>query len=348
MLKSMSLIFKVQVTNELETIQTVIKLSNVARKDGLLQLEEMANSMDDAFMKKGLLLIVDGTAPGLPHMAIALVTTLYGSMLANWICTPVANKLKANNSAEMRQKEILVEGLLSIQAGENPRGIEGTRKKQKQEEQAPGSPAWMATFSDLMNLLLCFFVLLFSMSNIDEAKWEELVNSLSNRLSLSSGGRPSIGEGQLINTGMSQLNNLDEYLNDMGQKSEQTGEDVMDLHEKIEQANREETEEMYDDISDLSSEYDLDKYLDIGVDETGGRYITIDISGSFLYTTGSAQMENSALPVFSRVGDILKLGIRTMFQFQKGADTAATVNFQVPVQILQRSILWRIRGLTRH
>ena len=179
-LKSMSLIFKVQVTNELETIQTVIKLSNVARKDGLLQLEEMANSMDDAFMKKGLLLIVDGTDPELvrsiletelmsieerhkdtigfwenlasagpawgmigtliglinmlgkledmstvgPNMAIALVTTLYGSMLANWICTPVANKLKANNSAEMRQKEILVEGLLSIQAGENPRVIE--------------------------------------------------------------------------------------------------------------------------------------------------------------------------------------------------------------------------------
>ncbi len=179
-------------------------------------------------------------------------------------------------------------------------------RKQKQEEQAPGSPAWMATFSDLMNLLLCFFVLLFSMSNIDEAKWEELVNSLSNRMSLSSGGRPSIGEGQLINTGMSQLNNLDEYLNDMGQKSEQTGEDVMDLQEKIEQANREETEEMYDDISDLSSEYDLDKYLDIGVDETGGRYITIDISGSFLYSTGSAQIENAALPVFSKIGDILK------------------------------------------
>lgn len=64
-LKSISLIFKVQAVNELETIQTVIKLSNVARKDGLLQLEEMANGMDDAFMKKGLLLIVDGTDPEL-------------------------------------------------------------------------------------------------------------------------------------------------------------------------------------------------------------------------------------------------------------------------------------------
>ncbi len=179
-LKSMSLIFKVRTVNELETIQNVIKLSNVARKDGLLQLEEMANGMDDAFMKKGLLLIVDGTDPELvrsiletdlmcieerhkenisfwealgaagpawgmigtliglinmlgsledvstvgPAMSVALVTTLYGSLLANWICTPVANKLKANHSLEMKEKEILVEGLLSIQAGENPRVIE--------------------------------------------------------------------------------------------------------------------------------------------------------------------------------------------------------------------------------
>ncbi len=57
-------------------------------------------------------------------MAIALITTLYGSLLANWICTPVANKLKENDGAELKQKEILVEGLLSIQAGENPRVIE--------------------------------------------------------------------------------------------------------------------------------------------------------------------------------------------------------------------------------
>ncbi len=59
-----------------------------------------------------------------PNMAIALITTLYGSLLANWICTPVANKLKDNDGAELKQKEILVEGLLSIQAGENPRVIE--------------------------------------------------------------------------------------------------------------------------------------------------------------------------------------------------------------------------------
>ena len=57
-------------------------------------------------------------------MGTALITTLYGSVLANWLCTPVAGKLKAQNAQEMQLKEIMVEGLLSIQAGENPRVIE--------------------------------------------------------------------------------------------------------------------------------------------------------------------------------------------------------------------------------
>ena len=180
-LKSFTLIMKPVEVNEEEVIKQIIDLSNVARKEGLLALEEAANgSVEDEFIKKGILLIVDGTDPefvrsiletelacienrhkgtisfwenlasmgpawgmigtliGLinmlgnleyiakvgPNMAIALVTTFYGSMLANWICTPVATKLKSNNETEIMMKEIVVEGLLSIQAGENPRIIE--------------------------------------------------------------------------------------------------------------------------------------------------------------------------------------------------------------------------------
>ena len=51
----------------------------------------------------------------------------------------------------------------------------------KPEDPPAGSPAWMATFSDLMNLLLCFFVLLFSMSTVDEEKYNQLVASMSSR-----------------------------------------------------------------------------------------------------------------------------------------------------------------------
>ena len=59
-----------------------------------------------------------------PAMSVALVTTLYGSLIANWLCNPTASKLKVNNEREVAIKEMIVEGLLSIQAGENPRVIE--------------------------------------------------------------------------------------------------------------------------------------------------------------------------------------------------------------------------------
>lgn len=179
-LKSITLAMKVLPATESEIIHKIINLSNVARKEGLLALEEAANEIDDDFLKKGILLIVDGTDPELvrsileteltciedrhsstigfwenlaamgpawgmigtliglinmlkslddpstvgPSMAVALITTFYGSILANWIATPVANKLKANSSKEIKMKEVMVEGLLSIQAGENPRVIE--------------------------------------------------------------------------------------------------------------------------------------------------------------------------------------------------------------------------------
>lgn len=179
-LKSFLLIFKSSTQNIPEMITKIIDLSNVARKEGLLSLEEVASELDDEFLKKGILLIVDGTDPELvrailetelisteerhkkkinfwqdlgsmgpawgmigtliglilmlqnmsdasaigPAMSIALITTLYGSILANWICSPVANKLKAYNADEIMLKEIMIEGLLSIQAGENPRVIE--------------------------------------------------------------------------------------------------------------------------------------------------------------------------------------------------------------------------------
>jgi chemotaxis protein MotA len=59
-----------------------------------------------------------------PSMALALVTTFYGSVLSNFICIPIANKLKIKSQEEIQQKEMIIEGILSIQAGENPRIME--------------------------------------------------------------------------------------------------------------------------------------------------------------------------------------------------------------------------------
>jgi len=178
-IKAIGLVFKTPSWDVVGIIKQIIDLSNVARKEGLLALEESANSIEEPFMKKGIMLIVDGTDPELvrgileaelvnidsrhqgrigfwkqlgamgpawgmigtliglvlmlmnmdpdkigPNMAIALITTYYGSVLANWISAPVAFKLGILNDEEVQVKEIMIEGLLSIQAGENPRVIE--------------------------------------------------------------------------------------------------------------------------------------------------------------------------------------------------------------------------------
>lgn len=67
--------------------------------------------------------LTDSSSIG-PNMAVALLTTLYGSLIANWLAGPTAAKLKVDNDMEIMMREITVEGLLSIQAGENPRVIE--------------------------------------------------------------------------------------------------------------------------------------------------------------------------------------------------------------------------------
>lgn len=67
--------------------------------------------------------LTDSSSIG-PNMAVALLTTLYGSLIANWLAGPTAAKLKVNNDMEIMMREITIEGLLSIQAGENPRVIE--------------------------------------------------------------------------------------------------------------------------------------------------------------------------------------------------------------------------------
>ncbi|MDR2659481.1 MAG: motility protein A [Spirochaetaceae bacterium] len=56
-----------------------------------------------------------------PNMAVALITTLYGSMIANWMLMPMISKLKSNDAKEAMVREMVIEGILSIQAGDNPR-----------------------------------------------------------------------------------------------------------------------------------------------------------------------------------------------------------------------------------
>jgi len=163
-----------------ELIKKLVDYSTQARRDGILSLETAANAEENEFLKKGLLMAVDGNEPdsvrelldieaeqtserhkmnasifdgwagiagamgmigtliGLvamllnmadpsaigPAMAVALLTTMYGSMIGNIVGTPIANILLIRDSDETLVKTICIEGIMSIQAGDNPRTLE--------------------------------------------------------------------------------------------------------------------------------------------------------------------------------------------------------------------------------
>ena len=71
-----------------------------------------------------MLAALDDPAAIGPNMAVALLTTLYGAVLANLICIPCSGKLKVRTASELLSKEIIIEGILSIQSGDNPRVVE--------------------------------------------------------------------------------------------------------------------------------------------------------------------------------------------------------------------------------
>lgn len=163
-----------------ELIDVFVSLSERARKEGLLSLENAASEMNDPFMKKGILLAVDGLEPevindimnaeisameerhkkgrmmleraadlapawgmigtliGLvlmlrnlndpdslgPNMAVAIITTFYGSVLANLFFLPMANKLAVKTEKEVFFKQIIIEGVIGVQSGQNPHILE--------------------------------------------------------------------------------------------------------------------------------------------------------------------------------------------------------------------------------
>lgn len=225
--------------------------------------------------------------------------------------------------------------------------------KKKEEAPPPGSPAWMATFSDLMNLLLCFFVLLFSMSTIDEAKLNEIIASMSSSFSVFSSGATSIGEGILISNGVSQLNELAEYINSTGAAAEsesdadeiqvydtQSGgkenttatEDaqamsIEEAAEQIEAANLRSNEELAEAIGEAVSESQLSDQIDVTFTS---QYVMLTMKGSILFSPGSATLNNDCKPVLDKVATILERYARGEIEINGHTDNVPMNSAQFP------------------
>ncbi len=186
--------------------------------------------------------------------------------------------------------------------------------KRKEEAPPAGSPAWMATFGDLMNLLLCFFVLLFSMSSVDAQKFELIAASFSQTFSVLSGGASAIGEGMLISNGVSQLNELSEYINSMGSMSdaegvksfgEESSEDTQseELKAQYEQEQLKEAEMLAERIQEAVEEQNIDKEVDVNFTS---QYVLLTMNGALLFDSGHAEIREDAYPLLQKVSRILE------------------------------------------
>lgn len=158
--------------------------------------------------------------------------------------------------------------------------------KKKEDEPKKGAPVYMNTYGDMMTLLLCFFVLLFSMSTVDSQKFQALVSSFSASVSIFEGGQTMNTDMNVLQNGMSQF------------PIQETTFSIQEAS-RIEKALVETQEELSDYINIKNLE---DK---VTVERTGDE-ITIRFSDVLLFESGKAEIKAGAVPTLSTIGDKLK------------------------------------------
>lgn len=187
--------------------------------------------------------------------------------------------------------------------------------KRKEEMPKPAA-AWMSTFSDLMNLLLCFFVLLFSMSTLDAQKFEQLAASFSDSFSIFSAGSTSIGEGLLVGNGVMQLNQLDEFMDTMGKQAEEA-EEADDPLEELKAEQMSESEELSELIEEMIREENISK--EVEVDFTS-QYVSLTLNGGILFDSGSAEVKKEAYPLLDKIGTVLEKYAKSTVEIEGHTD----------------------------
>lgn len=185
------------------------------------------------------------------------------------------------------------------------------RKKAEEPESIEGG--WINTFADLMNLLLCFFVLLFSMSTVDADKYEQLVTSFSERINIFDGGGDAVGEGAFVSSGTSQKVSVEQFFNEFentgqdqesqDESSEMTEEDK--YKKKMADEQKQRTEELYEEVTGKAEKADIQDLINVSTDDQF-QYVQISLNGAILFDSGSDQIKSSAMEILSKVGDILK------------------------------------------
>lgn len=215
--------------------------------------------------------------------------------------------------------------------------------KRREKPAEEGAPAWMSTFSDLMNLLLCFFVLLYASSNVDEEKIQRIMASFNQAsFSLLESGSVSLKEGQIVSGGVTQLPGIESILEYIGVSSEVKGnnqdlsatgaddgqsdssdqpdsvqpnteETIVDnqttelsqeeLKAQVEQQGEKQSAQMYDEISEKVESYKIEDNVAL---DYNSQYVSLDLNGALLFDKGQADIRDDAADFMKKITSILK------------------------------------------
>lgn len=160
------------------------------------------------------------------------------------------------------------------------------RKKQEEVVVAPGAPAYMNTYGDMMTLLLTFFVLLFAMSTVDVQKYKAFASAFDGGAGVLQSDI-DVNSGILIGDGMTQLPGLENT--------------VLDGQEEQEKAKR--LREMEAEIKEHLGKYDILQEVETS---NNGDYITIKFDDILLFDLGKARLKPEAMDVLDKVGILLE------------------------------------------
>ena len=167
-------------------------------------------------------------------------------------------------------------------------------------------------------MLLCFFVLLFSMSTVDAEKFEMVIASLQSSFSILPSGGASIGDGEMVSSGVSQLQMYDIYYNQMA--NTQTTDDTSESSDVAEEYKEEalaESEQMAEQVQDLVAQYGIQDQVEI---DFNAEYVLLNLNGAVLFDSGKSEIKSEAYPLMDKIGKILQSYQQNMIEIEGHTD----------------------------
>lgn len=186
-------------------------------------------------------------------------------------------------------------------------------KRKKVIEVNKGTATWLNTYGDMVTLLLTFFVLLFSMSTIDIAKYKAFINSMEGSIGILTGTGSTIGEGSEIGNGINQLPDLEKYLSETSPE--------------IDLKRFEELQKMYSDFKNFVTENQLQDAIDV---DLGDHFVTVTFKDGILFDSGKADLKPEALTILDKIGVQLKKYPNNRIRFEGHTDNRPIQTVQFP------------------